>query len=283
MKHLLYLNREYLYSYYAQAFDGIDRMHSKNVADATISSENLIAENVERDLDLKVKLAFAELDAGKNTTEKSINTSFATLEAAREVATISLHDNALNRVIDHSGANENSFEIGNYVVKKGNFHLVDIQHWIDLLSDFMIDYISEEMWNTRVGSLPNPNAPQIQGGKKAFLQKQKETLLASRRSFEAQRAIANFDVLMLIDDMMIPIKREFLKESTREITFKYESEVSVFGRVTRKKHKIANNSMGPLGSLTTAYSDISSQFIQNIGLLHSNDCIIIDPIAIYVE
>lgn len=29
MKHLLYLNRDYLYSYYAQAYDGIDHTKTK--------------------------------------------------------------------------------------------------------------------------------------------------------------------------------------------------------------------------------------------------------------
>lgn len=283
MKHLLYLNREYLYSYYAQAFDGIDRTHSKNVTDATISSEDYIAENVEHSLDFKLKIPFAEIGTGKNTTEESTNSRFVTLEAAREVATISLHDNALNKIIDHSHASENSFEIGNYVIKKGNFHLVDIQHWIDILSNDMIDYIAEHMWDAYIRQLPNPSAPAVQRGKKAYIDEQHKNLLASRKNFEAQCAIANFDVLMLIDNIMVPIKREYLKESTKEIVFKYESEVSVFGQITRKNRKISNNSIGPLGDLTTAYSDITSQFIQRIGLLQSESHIIIDPISIYVE
>ena len=250
MKHLLYLNKEYLYSYYAQAFDGIDKTHQKEVSDATLTKEEHLSEDVSRSQNFEVGIGPFKYNASKDVLDESINSSFLTLEAARDAATVSLHDNALNRIIAHSKADEHTAPVlGEYVIEKGNFSILDMQYLIDMTSERVINFFAEESWNAHLKTLPNPHADSVQKGKKSFIQEKKASMTAANVKFQSLKDLALFDALLIVNQTLVPLKYEYMKESAKEIIFKYESSVSVFGRITRKNHAIQNNRMGVVGDL----------------------------------
>ena len=285
MKHLIYLNKEYLYSYYAQAFDGIDELHQKGVADANAQTEQHVAESVGQNLNFGLSLpGVASFSAGKNTTEGSINTTFYELEFSRDYANVVLHDNALDHVIEQSSAKENADDgIGQYVIEKGHFSIIDMQYLEELTSPLVIDFMADASWDDHVKSLGNPNASEVQKGKKAFLTDYKRNLTDTNRKFQALKAMAMFDSILIINNKLVPLKKQCMKESTKEIVFKYESEISVFGRITRKNQAMLNNSMGLVGTVNQATASMWFTLLETLQLTPNQNYTVIDPIAIYVE
>ena len=285
MKHLIYLNKEYLFSYYAQAFDGIDESHQKGTTDVTAQAEQHISESIGRSMNLALSLpAVASFSTGKNTTDESVNSTFYNLEAGRDYANIFLHDNALNKVIEDSKATINAnAAIGEYVIEKGHFSIIDMQYLEDLSTPTVIDFMADSAWDDFLRSQPNANAPAVQNGKKAFLQNYKNNLSDANKKFHALKAMAMFDAILVINGKLVPLKYPCMKESTKEIVFKYESEVSVFGRVTRKNQAMLNNSMGLIGNLNRATASMWVALLESLQLVPGQNYTVIDPIAIYVE
>lgn len=286
MKHLLYLNKEYLYSYYAQAFDGIDKITQKAVSDATVSEEERVGESITHKGDASVNLfGIAKIGGGNEVAEENVNTRFITLEAARDVATVALHDNALDRVIEHSKSErEEENKIGDYVEIVGAFQMVDFQYWIDMLTDNFINDAINGKWETYCNSFPNPGAKEIQNGKKSFLDREKKLLLDTKKKFELLKTTSMSDVVMVVNNIIIPMKRECMKEDSREMLIKYESPVHVFGRLTRRSQHIENNSKGMLSDMSKSLTDMWINPLYGFGILKKDGmCTVIDPMAIYVE
>lgn len=286
MKHLLYLNRDYLYSYYAQAFEGLEQTRTKAITDATVSSEEHLSETIKNTSGISAQIPqVIKFEGQREATEETLNTRFLTLEAAREVETVALHDNALNEVIIHSKAMPNpEKKLGVYVIESGNFSIMDLQYWLDLLSNKTIGFLAEQMWNDHIRSLPNPLAEQVQKGKKSYIEEKKKSLNETRSIIETIDAFKVFDLALIIRNAIIPLKRNYLKETTKEIIFKYESPISVFGRVTRTSETIQNNSFGAASGLNNSLTLIWLQLMKNLLSYDPNDgLVVIDPIAVYVE
>ena len=285
MKHLIYLNKEYLYSYYAQAFDGIDESHQKGVTDATAQAEQHISESVGHNTNFSMTLpAIASFSAGKSTTDESVNSTFYNVEASRDYANVVLHDNALNRIIEHSRADEHTDgEIGKYVIEKGHFTILDMQYLEELTTPNIVNFMAEKTWEEHLTTLTNPQSEAVQKGKKAFIANEKNTLTSANEQFQVIKALAMFDVLLVVNGKLVPLKYQYMKETTKEIVFKYESEVFVFGKVTRKNKAMLNNCMGLLGNLNQSFSSMWFVLLKALGLKPDQNYTVIDPIAIYVE
>ena len=286
MKQLLYLNQDYLYSYYAQAFEGLEQTRTKSVTDATLSSEEHLSETVKNTSGVAAQIPqVIKFEGKRETTEDTLNTRFMTLDAAREVATVALHDNALNEIILHSGAKKNADKtLGEYAIETGHFSILDLQYWLDLLSDKTIAFLAEQMWAEHVESLPESQANASQKERGKTIDKNKRTLKDFKSSIEAINGFKVFDIAMVINNTIVPLKQDYMKESSREIIFKYESQVSVFGRVTRTSSKIQNNSFGAASGLSSSLTDIWLQLLKSmLSYDPSSSIIVIDPIAVYVE
>lgn len=286
MKHLLYLNREYLYSYYSQAFGGIDHTRTRSTTDATASEEEHLSETVQRKFGGRGNiLNLFQFDGEKQVTDENLNSRFISLEAAQEFATVTLHDNALNDIIEHSHAEQNTTNnIGDYVIERGQYDLIDFRYWIETLSDGFISLIAEKTWDDRLSKLPNPSASEVQKGKKSFIQQEKDKLITARKGFEINEAVMQCDAVMVVNNKIIPIKRKYMKEPTNELLFKYESPINVFGRITRISPNNTNNNNGLLKDVNENFTSLWVSTLRRTGILKNDGtCTVIDPIAIYVE
>ena len=286
MKQLLYLNRDYLYSYYAQAFEGLEQTRTKAVTDATLSSEEHLSETVKNAVGASLQIPkIAKVEGKREVTEEALNTRYAILEAAREVATVALHDNALNEVINHSKAKKNGEKsLGDYVIETGHFAILDLQYWLDMLSENTIDFLAEQMWVEHIKSLPEPQANAAQKDRGRSIDKNKKELKEVKSKIEAINGFKVFDLALIINNTIAPLKRDYMKETSREIIFKYESQVSVFGRITRTNNKIQNNSFGAASGLSISLTEIWLQLMKNmLSYDPGKDLVVLDPIAVYVE
>lgn len=286
MKHLLYLNREYLYSYYSQAFGGIDHTRTIGTTDANASEEHHISETVQRRFGGKGSILNLFHFAGeKQVTDENINSRFITMEAAQEFATVTLHDNALNDIIKHSNAESNTtYTLGSYVIESGHFDIIDFRYWIDTLSDSFISMVADKAWEEHLAKLSKPGTSEMQKGRDQYIKNEKDKLITARKGFQLNEAIMQCDVVMVVNNKIIPIKREYMKETIKELLFKYESPVKVFGRITRQSKNIANNVSGLLKIVNESFTFLwVDTLIRTKTLKNDGTYTVIDPIAIYVE
>lgn len=285
MKRLIYLDQEHLYSYYAQAFDGIDKINCKEVSDATISKEDRISEDASRSQNFGFNLGPFQYSASKSTTDDSINSSFLEFEAAKTAATHFLHDNALNRVIEHSKAMENTKRLlGDYVIEKGTFVLIDVQHMLEILTSESLNILLIFMWASHCqDNNINSASPNYDKLEKEYRDKKKKEWTDAKHFFRGIKLIGQFDILLVVNDMLIPLKRSCMKEQAKEITLKYNMPISVFGRITRKDNPDMSESNNPIGELTTSFTSLWMSLLLHLGLLQDRNYSFIDPIAVYVE
>ena len=85
--------------------------------------------------------------------------------------------------------------------------------------------------------------------------------------------------------MIVPLKREFMREDSRSIIFKYDSEVTVFGQITRINMPDAKpNRQDGFSALNNIFNNIWPEMLERLGLLKDkNDYIVISPMAVYFE
>lgn len=286
MKHLLYLDRDYLYSYYAQAFDGLENNRQKEHLDQTQTSQTQEAAHVESNVGFSLNFpAIAGLQAGRKDVDDHIQSTFIETEAVREAITVSMHDNALEKVMEHSRPiQDGSFSRGDYVIEKGPFFLTDVQYFLDRLTPELINYIAEQTWNGHLEKLPNPNSDAVQKGKKAFIDNEKKSLENSRKNIESMAKIAQFEVFLLIKNFIIPLKREYLREDPRILIFKYDSDVAIFGQVTRINNpENKPDSKNSFAVLNGIFNNVWPSMLIRMGLLKDDNYKVISPMAVYFE
>lgn len=286
MKHLIYLDHEYLYSYYAQAFDGIDTTTHKETQDSTQSSQTTNGEKVSRNLEFNFEIPrIAKLSAGKNAAEDNEQACFIETEAVKEAISISLHDNALSRVIQHSNpVTDGDYTKGDYVILRGNYTFADIKSYVERLSDSVIKTIARKNWQDYLAKQANPDASAIRNGEKAFISKEEKKLQDSKHEIEFSLNLAQLDIFILMGNAIIPIKRNYLRESSAEVMFKYDSDIFVFGRVTRiNKSTPVSKTADAIHDLNSSFIDVWPRSFKNMGLLTSDEYAVISPLAIYFE
>lgn len=286
MKHLIYLDRDYLYSYYAQAFDGLENSRQRESLDQTQTSQTRDAAHVESSVGFELKFpAIASLKAGRNDVDEHMQSAFIETEAVREAVTVSMHDNALTKVIEHSRpVADGNFSKGDYVIEKGPFFLTDVQYILDRMTPDIINYIAEQTWEERLQKLQNPTADVVQKGKGAFIDSEKKKLQSARKSIESMSKIAQFEVFLLVKDFIVPLKREYLREDARTLIFKYDSDVTVFGQVTRINNPAkAPDKKNSFAVLNGIFNDVWPSMLVNTGLLPDKNYKVISPMAVYFE
>ena len=86
---------------------------------------------------------------------------------------------------------------------------------------------------------------------------------------------------LLIDKYIVPIKPQFLRESIKEIKFKYSGSIKLIGRVTAPFQKAETN-LDPATSIVNATKALDSainETLAQLGLINTR--FILSPIALY--
>lgn len=295
MKEIIYLDTDFLHSFLAQTQDGLETEKSTERSEEesdTLESEkgqssrNMIEvegstgqftipgvlETPKGDIRLR-------LQPGGYTGEKSINSQS---EAEKELITKKLHDNALINFEEYM-KNENKMkevkrykDLKGYVKIKSQFQLIDLNILETLLNKETISLITAFDRSFDLIKKDGVGIEEIEGMMRLL-----KTILPS-------------SAFVKINNAIVPIKEEFLREKHNQLIFKYgfnqtSTEVTIVGKVTRKLQSgnHPNPQSGGKNTLLNVSGDINAmidQLMNNvIGISDSINDVVINPVAIYFE
>lgn len=268
MKHILYYDNDIINSYAAQFFSGLPTKSSEEAGD---SKEHEIAESF-KDSIKKAGISLGVISGEYTPSGKDTENIESKSQYVRELTEKVYHDNMLNCVMKQMQKdnkiklNGNDVSIGDYVCLTNNWGFLDIEYLNELFSRSTLDKIKE------LAGISKNNAQSNENGIKLF-----------RKAIDSLKISVPFKQIVASQRFCIPINPAFLRESLREISFKYAADqIKIFGRVTNKMQPVEqatvafNNSSMPLNSIMPFLNSITSP-------LFGENSYIITPIALYVE
>ena len=272
MKHILYYDTDIINSYAAQFFSGLPTKSSEEAGDST---EHKIAESF-KDSMKKAGINIGIISGEYTHSEKDAENAESKSQYVRELTEKVYHDNMLNCIMEQMQRNGeiklngNNVSIGDYVCLANDWGLIDVEFLSELFSESSWDKIKEfagvDKDNFQNDTQPGENGVEV-----------------LRKIIDSLKIVVPFRQIIASERFCIPINPEFLRESLREISFKYAaSQIKIFGRVTNKMQSVDqatvkfNNSSMPLKSIMPFLSSITSTIL-------GEESYIITPIALYVE
>ena len=288
MKNFMYLDTDFLTSFMAQENDGLEviRNLENNVYSKT--TEGTPTTTKTESMNAEANIAVAKGNIG---TEKKIESPIHIDESSelyKEVVGRVLHDNVFNYFqnyidndFEHCVSQPSKDSVGKYINFKGEFQIFNInalenicnQKFLKELFSFVddagkINNISSHIafTNTNQYKLPNEiNNTSILCSKVATIFK----------------TIFPTDTVFIIDNMMIIINKEYLREDIKMINFKYSGEMNVLGVINRIYDSTNNKSTSPFMDVLDSVNVCGIEMINTLCNKESKELYIITPIAIY--
>lgn len=318
LKELIYLDTEYVHSFIAQTEGGlptnIDSEKSEEIREQSDSESSRGADSFiegkfklgEFEIPLLFKTPTGEISTGIKPNFKSTEkVSLSQLESGKEIISKILHDNALEKV--ESGLieknvllrNVHEAEAGKYIKIKTPFKIIDFDYLKKAFApDKLPDLIFSDLDKT-FESLKS-ETKRLEGKQKQLakaqvkseeqrIRKEKKEQVDSLKFLESALNYIT-DIIPTVsylvgDNILVPLKKDYLREESKDLTFKYGTssglKINILGKVTR----IIDDVEIPDFDQDFDYMKIGEivNFILNsIGVLDEGDYII-SPIAIYFE
>ena len=276
MKHILYYDKDIINSYAAQFFSGLPTKSSEEAGD---SKEHEIAESF-KDSMKKASISLGVISGEYTPSGKDTENIESKSQYVRELTEKVYHDNMLNCVMEQIRKeseiklNGNNVSIGDYVCLTSDWGLIDV--------DYLGELFGKGSWN-KIKELAGIDKNAAKNNAKNNTQPTENGIEALRKVIDSLKVVVPFKQIVASERFCIPINPAFLRESLREISFKYApNQIMIFGRVTNKIQAVDqatvafNNSSMPLNSIMPLLGSITS-------ILFGADSYIITPIALYVE
>ena len=290
MKRILYLDRDFMDSYIAQTRAGLPGQHVYTSANNTIDGQSVTHPSINYRISGSIHAGIPIISGDANyeqavTTQTQKDVAFAS-DSAKEELTLIPHDNALDDVIQHSGATaRDDIEIGSYILRTGNRpSIYDVKDITERLDDAAITYIAEKTADERINKLPNPAAKQVEQERKRIIREETKMLTDARRQLIMTCKFAQFDVCVVIGDVIAPLNREWMRTNTRDMIFKYDSRLKLFGQVTRvftKTEKAPD--LNPVETLNALFNGTWPEALQRMQIIPEDRYWVVDPMALYFE
>lgn len=327
MKEIIYLDTQFLNSFLAQINDGLptskSREKAEEIRDTLESSEGFkSASSIEAILksgDFEIPLLFKSPSGeikgiwkpGLFSGEKAIASQ---TEAAKQIISTQMHDNALEEFIDFLHENDNELFtseigyqgeiIGKYINRKSTFKIIDFEYLIsimqaDVFQLFLFDKLEEQINNIdqKIKNTPKDkrNTKEYQQLKTFFdqnkrkIDKEKEKIVDVLEKVEKMlkylKDILPNSTFLLGDGFIAPLKEEFLREKGKELSFKYGDssnlEITLLGKVTGKISSSDLPQLDDVDSVLQLHKMINF-ILQSLNLTKKGDHIV-SPVAIYFE
>lgn len=97
------------------------------------------------------------------------------------------------------------------------------------------------------------------------------------------KVLLPYSTLLYTDDLIIPLKEEFLRESSDSLIFKYDSTVNILGKITRQHKKESNQGLDLAQTAIQSVSDMVVGAVKGFNPDLIETPYIVSPIAIYVS
>lgn len=307
MKEIIYLNTDFIHSFMAQKFSGLplnntkeqSQQDSQTSSDTTKNASTHEAQGEVNSGSIKVPFIVAA-PSGKvsykynNQRQSEETVSLTQIDAGKEIISKQLHDNALDDFEAHLNENSklnvisidgNGEEyIGEYVKIVSTFTLFDLDH----LKSLTAPEIMREMMLLGDDVIAEKN--------------RKGHVVGKKLDAKVEYGIKSFDVILRYLSSILPtqlflkqgkfispLKSDFLRESSKELNFKYgencEIEVTVLGRVTKlfdSFNAAIFEEGAQLKELTSAIDTVTDVVLSQVKSIKKGD-LIISPVAIYFE
>ncbi|NRQ52005.1 MULTISPECIES: hypothetical protein [unclassified Brevibacillus] len=323
MKDVIYLDTSFLHSFMAQINSGLPALTNTEFQESqTSTSAQTVTADSTNEMLGEVSLGEIDIVVFKSPSAKgqykyinkkgnSSSISLAQLEAGKEIISKQLHDNALTEFEKYLLEKEalvqitidNNAEIGEYIKLTGSFSVVDLGYFKSVLNKstfekFMRNTVEQEM----AAALHELERENLNNAQKNSKRKQIKDLYESQKKasshfhelfetlFEFMESVLPTNSYIKIGKYVAPLKSEFLRESAKEMSFKYgvnsHLQVTLIGKITREYDSLlAQNSPSNDSSLISALQGLSSSvetMLSSMDLLNEGDYIV-SPIAIFFE
>lgn len=319
MKELIYLDTEYVHSFIAQSEGGLPTtVDTERTEEITEQNDKEINKGTESFIEGKFKLGeleipllfkspTGEITAGiKPINNSSERVSLSQLESGKEIISKKLHDDALERFENNISKEGNLTEElheakeGDFVKITSKFKIIDFGYLKkafngEKLIEFQFHDTEKELKSLEEelkkleGKQKGLLKTQLAAMKKEMEQKKKEqldtfTFLSS--GLEYITDILPSESFLMADNIFVPLKDEFLRESSKDLTFKYGAfesrmKVNILGKITRIVDNVELPDFnGKFDFLQIG--ELVNFMLHSVGVLNKGDYLI-SPIAIYFE
>ena len=292
MRRFIYLDTETLNSYIAQIYDGLIKTHEENTQQIDESSEessHSISPNAAIDFTLlgkgmegKIEYIFKSLKANKDST------------LINKVETKMLHDNAFDLLINHINKHEDLKDgnIGKFIELFNSFYILDFLYYKELFNDAnFINFLIDSSMENIIKEIENEKAKLTTGtpNKKQIIKEIDNKLAAFRKEQESEysNALKLIDIItkiipyqrvLCINDCIVTLSNEFIRDDIQMSSFKYGGKIKVFGYITNIIHKNTDQNLPIFAEII---NKINSAILPEI--VNKDEVKIIHPIAIYYE
>ena len=292
MRRFIYLDTETLNSYIAQIYDGLIKTHEENTQQIDESSEessHSISPNAAIDFTLlgkgmegKIEYIFKSLKANKDST------------LINKVETKMLHDNAFDLLINHINKHEDLKDgnIGKFIELFNSFYILDFLYYKELFNDAnFINFLIDSSMVNIIKEIENEKSKLTTGtpNKKQIIKEIDNKLAAFRKEQESEysNALKLIDIItkiipyqrvLCINDCIVTLSDEFIRDNIQMSSFKYGGKIKVFGYITNIIHKNTDQNLPIFAEII---NKINSAILPEI--VNKDEVKIIHPIAIYYE
>jgi len=319
VKEVIYLDTNYLHSYISQIEDGlITNMNKESTEEITEQNELQKGSQTESFIEGKFSLGEIEIPLLFKSPTGEVSSgispifssneriSLSQLESGREIISKKLHDDALKRFEEYMENKQlfntqiSDIKQGDYINIKSRFRIIDFNY---MKKAFNPDKLVELMYYEQEQEIKKfkNKIDQLKGQEKT-LNRQKLKEIESKHNKEKKITEEDFkflqgvleyisdilpsDSFLLADNLLLPLKSSFLRESSKDLTFKYGAkkstiDITIVGKVTRKVDDVELPEFkGNHAHLE--FGEILYFLLNTIGILQKGNYIV-SPIAIYFE
>ena len=292
MRRFIYLDTETLNSYIAQIYNGLitsSEENKQNTNESSKESSHTVSPNAAMDFKLfgkgiegKIEYIFERLKTNKDSTLIS------------KVEIKLLHDNAFDLLLRHISDNKllEGNGIGSFINIFDSFYILDFlyykelfgdENFVNLIIDSSMENIIKEVEDKKAKlTTGTPNRKQTI----KYLDSTIETLRRNQiseytkllKTIEVITKIIPYQRVLCIEDCIVTLADEFIRDDIQMSSFKYGGKIKVFGYITNIINRNTNSNL-PL--FAEIINKINSAILPEI--INKDEIKIIHPIAIYYE
>lgn len=275
MKEFIYLDTDYLTSALAQLNNGKILTYSNEGATTSTdeSKKTSSSQNTSKVNFGLPKVIGVNLGNDKTSEDSS---AFIDIKSAKEIITKTFDDNAFDILLEYiqksDEVSDSNYKDGDFVVLNNEYKLIDFDFLLTLLGDDFIElYINSAISNNKIEKSKENN----------FRSAQKKYYKELRKNLERFKKLVPSSTLLYTNNILLPVKKEFLRDSFEDISFKYK-RINFLARITRKFEyiKYENDSNMLINAVDYMMPSILKSF--HIDII-DNETYIATPIAIYIE
>jgi len=320
VKDLIYLDTDYIHSFISQIEGGLPTNIDLETGEE-IAEENELQTGSGRETTIGGKLTLGELEIPlvfkapsgelsasiKPTITSSERISLSQLESGREIISKKLHDDALKRFEEYMEEAKlfktsiNNVKQGEFIKIESHFQIVDFNF---MKKAFDPEKILSFVYHDQEENLKQlkEKVSELKNGKernlaRAQLRELENKILTGKKndknvftflkiSLEYMLDFLPTATFLLAENLLVPLKQKFLRESSKDLTFKYGSKnmdlkIVIVGKITRQVTGVTLPDFSQEYSFLE-FGEVVNYLLKEIGVLQKNN-FIVSPIAIYFE